>query len=903
MFHTIKDRNVLAIFIFVMTAAFLMPVVSIFVIQPMYLKLMLKSIEDEAVRTTKHVSHMLFSIGEDGSLELTQLKRKSDLRQIADDLQLYKLKIFNKTGTVILSTDEQDVGTINKHDYFHTVVGTGQMYTKIVHKDALSSEGQQISADVVETYVPVMKEDVFLGAMELYYDISKQNRQLRSVQIFSNSLMVVLSGLLILIFIFFMVRLDSSIKKKEETEKELIESEERFRQVAEDAEEWIWEVDQNGLYTFASPVCEKKFGLTPDQIIGKKHFYDFFIPEERELLKKRAFAFFERKEKIKDMVNRNLGRDGNTLWISTSGRPILDKHFNLLGYRGVDKDITQSMEYEEALVQDKIEFEALAANLSAAKKAIETNRNNLLIAFQRISNLIQDVSLTQNVSIRYNNAHLKKCYELKQCQQVSCPCYGKEPQRCWQIAGTFCGGEIQGPFAQKYGNCRDCDVFPSDSEDPADVIGEHFNNMMHMLQMTHNDLKESEERFRAISETSSDAIISTDDKGTVTFWNNAATEVFGYSGDEIVGKSVEYIIPNRFRKAHQDGLKRVLTTGISHVVGSRPVEVIGFCKDGSEFPLELSLAIWKRGGKTFFTGIIRDITGRKEIEVALRQDKEVLEKLTDELQRTNEELKNTQAQMLQREKMASVGQLAAGVAHEINNPMGFITSNLGSLQKYFAKYTGFISVQEEALKALGGDAAVEKAREKLKLDFIIDDTEDLLAESLDGAKRVTEIVQNLKSFSRIDAAERSLASMNECLDTTLKIVWNELKYKAEIKKEYGELSETFCNPQEINQVFMNLLVNAAQAIEKQGVITLRTWEEDGSVKVSVSDTGSGIPEDKLQRIFDPFYTTKEVGKGTGLGLSICYDIVKKHEGKISVVSEPDTGTTFTVSLPVRKDDK
>jgi two-component system NtrC family sensor kinase len=277
----------------------------------------------------------------------------------------------------------------------------------------------------------------------------------------------------------------------------------------------------------------------------------------------------------------------------------------------------------------------------------------------------------------------------------------------------------------------------------------------------------------------------------------------------------------------------------------------------------------------------------------------IVETKNNELEEAYRELKNTQSKILQQEKMASIGQLAAGVAHEINNPMGFITSNLGTLQKYVARFVEFIDVQAEALANPDAADQVQEKRKKLKLDYVIEDTADLLKESLDGATRVTEIVRNLKSFSRIEEAKVAMSDINEGIETTLKIIWNELKYKATVLKEYGDLPATMCNAQELNQVFMNLLINAAHAIDQQGTITIRSWQEDNLIKVAIIDTGSGIPADTLGRIFEPFFTTKEAGKGTGLGLSICYDIIKKHEGEIMVASEVGKGTTFTVILPVK----
>ncbi len=278
-----------------------------------------------------------------------------------------------------------------------------------------------------------------------------------------------------------------------------------------------------------------------------------------------------------------------------------------------------------------------------------------------------------------------------------------------------------------------------------------------------------------------------------------------------------------------------------------------------------------------------------------------LEQTNHEIEQAYSELKLTQAQILQQEKMASIGQLAAGVAHEINNPMGFISSNLGSLNKYLEKIFEYIRLVTEAAQETNNPAVDERlgiARRRLKMDFVLDDVHRLIAESLDGAERVKTIVQSLKTFSRADQGVMQNADINECIETTLNIIWNELKYKSMVKKEYGALPLTRCFPQQLNQVFMNLLVNAAHAIETQGEIMIRTWSEDGAICASVADTGCGIPADNLGRIFEPFFTTKEVGKGTGLGLSIAYDIVKKHNGEIVVRSEVGKGTTFTVRIPV-----
>ena len=279
-----------------------------------------------------------------------------------------------------------------------------------------------------------------------------------------------------------------------------------------------------------------------------------------------------------------------------------------------------------------------------------------------------------------------------------------------------------------------------------------------------------------------------------------------------------------------------------------------------------------------------------------------LRAVTKELEKAYAELKEAQLQIFQQEKMASIGQLAAGVAHEINNPMGFISSNLGTLNKYIDRLAEFIAAIDQSVGECVGNLEADKlsaVRKRLKIDYIMEDARQLIAESQDGAGRVRRIVQDLKSFSRVDQTECALINLNEALDTTINIAWNEIKYVATLDREFGDIPHVKCYPQQLNQVFLNLLVNAAHAVgDSQGNITVRTWCEGRDVLVSVTDNGCGIPEEIQQRIFEPFFTTKEVGKGTGLGLSISYDIIRKHGGEIKVESEVGRGTTFIVRLPV-----
>lgn len=296
----------------------------------------------------------------------------------------------------------------------------------------------------------------------------------------------------------------------------------------------------------------------------------------------------------------------------------------------------------------------------------------------------------------------------------------------------------------------------------------------------------------------------------------------------------------------------------------------------------------------------------KEYGDFLKSHNEILEQQVrlrcEELEAAHDELKKAQSHLVQQEKMATIGLLMAGVAHEINNPVGYISSNLDSLRKYGERLSEFIAAQDEALQCAGMASErlqqLRERRKKLKIDHVLADLPQVIRESAEGTERLKAIIQNLKCFSRRDNAERTLADINQCLENALGIVHNELKYKASVRCEYGELPKTLCYPQELGQVFINLLVNAAHAIEDAGEIRVRTRLEGGLIRVSVSDTGCGIPENIRRRIFEPFFTTKEIGKGTGLGLAISTDIIRKHGGDIGVESEPGKGTTFTVSIPV-----
>ncbi|WDG43630.1 ATP-binding protein [Pseudomonas synxantha] len=278
---------------------------------------------------------------------------------------------------------------------------------------------------------------------------------------------------------------------------------------------------------------------------------------------------------------------------------------------------------------------------------------------------------------------------------------------------------------------------------------------------------------------------------------------------------------------------------------------------------------------------------------------------TQALQLEIDERKLLESQLVQSEKLASLGQLAAGVAHEINNPVGFISSNLSTLDSYFNRLQQMLEAYQHSeafITAQDQRDQLQALRTTLELDFLREDIPILIRESKEGIGRVVQIVKDLKNFSRVDNDQTwQFANLQHGIDSTLNIVASELKYKADVIKHYAPLPDIECLASQLNQVVMNLVINAAQAMgPERGTITISNGVEGENIWLEVADNGCGIAPQTMQKIFDPFFTTKPVGEGTGLGLSLSYGIVKKHHGDISVSSEPGKGTTFRVVLPIRQ---
>jgi PAS domain S-box-containing protein len=468
--------------------------------------------------------------------------------------------------------------------------------------------------------------------------------------------------------------------------------------------------------------------------------------------------------------------------------------------------------------------------------------------------------------------------------------------------------------------------------------------VLQKLQSAQNSLIDSESRFRSVAESANDAIITADKTGNITFWNKHAQAIFGYLKEEVVGQPLTILMPEKYREAHLKGVERFYSTGERRIIG-QVIEMHALKKNGEEFPIELTLGDGETYDGRFVTGIIRDITKRKQEEEALQ---------------------NTQTQLFQSEKMATLGKLSAGMAHELNNPAASAQRSAAQLRTVFFQLQrvnlqigslNLSDAQKETLVELDR-IAQERAEGPLDLDGLTrSDREHEMEEWLEergitnawelaptlvslcydpkgmaalaekftaaqfsavinwqsathtiysllsqiglGTDRVSEIVKAFKTYTYMDRAPIQSVDVQEDLDNTLIILHSKLKDGISVRREYAkDLPHIEAYGSELNQVWTNIIDNAIDAMKGMGELILRTRKDDPWVVVEIADNGAGIPKDIQSKIFDPFFTTKPVGSGTGLGLNISHNIiVQKHQGKISVSSQPGK-TCFTVRLPI-----
>jgi len=634
---------------------------------------------------------------------------------------------------------------------------------------------------------------------------------------------------------------------------------------AKHSQEFIVWRDANGNKKFISESCHRLTGFSASEFMRQEHLLEKRIhPDDLP-----QWQQSHRDSHAHHTIQFRLIKADNTVvWFEHSCTPILDDSGTMVSRIGNFVDITTIKQAES----------------TAQKLALALEQNDYGIAITNTEGIIE---YANPAFIEMHCTTIKtmpgECYYLLQPDSEHCADIKKAlaQDHVWSQ-------EIQAPTTNKWLSVRISSIHDEHSQlsnlliATFDITKRVHNKeqleLQHIqLQQLFKKVENGKREWEWSLDCIEEVVLLVDSANRVVRTNKAIQTLYNIEIATLLGKNWHSLLPDDLRQ-----LEQLPAKGQYHdIQRDKWLEFRIFPFREGAFATEIAQIV-----------TIHDITAMCQ--------------LNHELAEAYDKMKSTQGQMVHQEKMASIGQLAAGVAHEINNPTGFISSNLTSLNKYTKRLSEHIEFLEDIIRSSGDEAKIAEAKQhqkKLKLNFIQEDITDLIAESLEGAERITNIVKNLKSFSRVDDTAAALTNLHECLDAALSIGWNELKYTTEVKKDYQVIPEIYCSAQELNQVFLNLLVNAAQAMtqsgdKKLGEIVIGTATAEPWVVITISDNGSGIPAEILSRIFEPFFTTKDVGKGTGLGLSICYDIIQKHHGELTVESEMGVGTTFTIKLPI-----
>lgn len=676
-------------------------------------------------------------------------------------------------------------------------------------------------------------------------------------------------------------------------------SQETYLIVAEFTAEVAFWREPDGSIHFISPNCLDLTGYDESEFFAQPDLLDRIVhPDFREFWDGHTHEININSGKLQSSELKIITKCGDERWVSHLCHEVLDDKGNNLGRRGNFTDITLLKQMQAELNGQKAFAEDLINKAAVPIFVLDIN-HRIIFWNNAIENLTglrseemlgtdrQWVPFYENkrpvladLILSADESQLDELYDIYRMSQhvlggLQAEGWldnvgGQRRYLLFDAAPVFDANDVKRGVVETLLDITERKLFEAELTKSREELQQKHNELNELFSQVEIGKREWEDTIDSLSEM----VLLCDQFGVVSRCNRAVTSFTRLPYDEIVDVDCMELFA-------RVGLE---ITGYNGTSGQME------CEEGQRH-FELLSNELKQIGSDEIRGVV----------VTIHETTELF-KMNDNLQKAYAELQQTQSQILQQEKMASIGQLAAGVAHEINNPMAFISSNLSSLGKYMEKIKIFNAALQEAVQSKGNPdtlAVLTELRKKMKIDFILGDISGLLAESHEGAERVRRIVQDLKSFSHVDETECKPFSINDCLTSTLNMARNEIKYVADVEQDYDpDLPLLNCYPQQLNQVFMNILVNAAHAIEGHGIIKIRTLLESDTIVVRISDTGKGISPENLTRIFEPFFTTKEVGKGTGLGLSISYDIIKKHGGIIIVESEVGVGTTLILRLPL-----
>ncbi|MHC5538877.1 PAS domain-containing sensor histidine kinase [Singulisphaera rosea] len=674
----------------------------------------------------------------------------------------------------------------------------------------------------------------------------------------------------------------TDVSERKRVECALRESEDRFRRIFDDAPVGYYKLDAEGrILNINRPACEL-LGRSREELVGKS-LLELLGEPSRAGGSRRFLETYHGLESVGTFERAITAGDGRYAVVSCKERLCRDEQGELCAVLGSLQDVTEQKRTEAALV----------ASERRARALFEGMHDPLIV--HSPEGRILDINPAACRLLGYSREELLGM----STGDIDAPEFASGYRDRLEVQLRFGHLAFEGAHRTKLGRIVPVDinsatiVFDDEKailsvirditerkalEETKRRLAEEQERSAQEVASKNRALTASEARYRLLTEGCLDAVIVADRQGRITLFNPAAETTFGYTSEEIVGRPISVLMPKEFG---ENVLDDVFGRRQSAIVG-RTVELLGRRKSGEDFPLELSLSATELAGELQFIGSIRDQTERQRMRAMLAQS----------------------------EKLASIGLLSAGVAHEINNPLAYVANNLVVLEREMTGITNIVAAYEAGKDALATSAPdvlqrVEVLAEELDWEYVRENIPKILGRTREGVQRVANIVQNLRGLARTSPPKMEPVAIHDLVESAVEMMRGRLRrHNIELEIDHGETPRLVCVASQISQVLLNLLINACQAIEAQGKddggsIRFHSTREGEMAILSVTDNGCGIPAEELPHLFDPFYTTKPVGEGTGLGLSISHGIITGHGGRIEVESRPGLGTSFRIYLPLK----
>lgn len=775
-------------------------------------------------------------------------------------MRVVRIKIYAPDGRTVFSSDADQIGEMAADNEAFLAAMAGRTVNELIHHDAFNvSDNVAEDRDLLETYVPIRLPGIgtILGVFELYTDmtslLSRIERARRRVVI--NSVLVM--GAVVLVLLVLFRRNDIRLRREEDTvasyltdlndareglertvearTRELAGSKQRFQDVADAAGEYIWEVDEKGRFTFATQRVSSVLGYSVDELLGRTPL-EFALPEDVEPVQ-RYLREHVGEGAFRDLEHRSITRSGEVIWQTISAVPMFDDEGVFRGYRGAASDITARKRATEALGKMSLATE------QSSEVVIITDLQGVIEyvnpAFTRVSGYESAEAIGNTPSMLRADDQPDETYE-----------------ELWKtiVAGVVWRGVLCNKRKDGEVFWNMTSIFPLRDSEQGITHYVGVQTDITQRQLDHAALQASEAQLRAVMDSVTDAIITSDENGEMQTVNRAACSMFGYCASELIGKNVQILAPQPYRSQHVHYMRQYLDTGEGRIIGVGGREVEGLRRDGTLIPLELGVGAMQVGGVRGFVAVLRDLTERRRHE---------------------RQMEATRQSYFHREKMAAIGQLAAGIVHEVGNPVAAIVGAVKGLRDQ-----------------LDGEPEARRKASVANLELIEQQ-----------ADRLALMTRQISDFTRPRSEDKELLDLNEVVRSALNLMRYDARVQAlELRVDLdASIPALLASADQLTQVLLNLVLNAADAGERTspggGFIEISTRGGPACVNLVIKDNGCGMDAQTLARARTAYFSTKQPGAGMGLGLSLCEDIVRAHGGRLEIESAPDRGTTICVSLP------